>query len=137
MLEPSGPYVEPEWLRKLDNPETPKKGPAKRDIPKTYKEAKTLLNGKSYKQVCHNTRLFTDYDDIGMVYHNTTIVIYHPDGTLTLRNEGHNTVSTKSRFNLVLKARGLMVYSVKGVWWVSGFNGAGIRFTDGMKVGKA
>ena len=62
-----------------------------------------------------NTRLMKRGDDFAVKLHDTDVVIYHADGSITLDTGGWQTVTTKERFNLYSDAQ---VWTVKGTWHI-------------------
>jgi len=71
--------------------------------------------------------------DISVRLYNTDIVTYHPDGSITLRNGGHQTRTTLQRINQLLPP-GLSVFQKKYDWYVL-YRGKGtLPFSDGMRV---
>jgi hypothetical protein len=77
-----------------------------------YDGALAFIQGgksKRTRKVSNNTYLAiidTDgYDAIGLVYHQTTIVAYHRDGTVTIDTGGWHTPTTKARIHDFSPAR--------------------------------
>ena len=91
----------------------------------TYQELDTKLHDKrhkppmpiSKKKVSGNTWLTRSGEDINVLYHQTNILTFRPNGTVTLVTNGWETVTTKQRMNSFL-GKNLGVSSRNGEWWV-------------------
>jgi hypothetical protein len=69
---------------------------------------------KTYRKVASNTRLQRiDDDTIALVLHQTAVVSYHRDGSMTIYGGGWNTVTTKRRIADYSPVR---VSTVNGAW---------------------
>jgi hypothetical protein len=71
-------------------------------MPLTHSEAQRLIqtarNRDAGKPIANNTRLYGEPGgDFRIIFHGTTIVTIHTDGTYTLANGGYNTVTTLAR----------------------------------------
>jgi hypothetical protein len=99
----------------------------------THEEADRFLHTRGRavprKKVANNTWLVRGphttarYDeiadgDISVVLHNTPVVTYHAEGTLSLNTGGWLTVTTKDRINRFTPPN-VRVHSVKGRWMVA------------------
>lgn len=84
---------------------------------RSHAEFDAWLGNKSSRKVSHNTYAERHGDDIGIRLHATTIITYHPDGSVTFNSGGWRTVTTKDRLNNV-GPRWLGVQSADGVWLV-------------------
>jgi len=109
----------------------------------THKELHDLLkrNGKPVpsRKLANNTYAIRDWPhsgDIHIRFHETNIITFGIDGTITLNSGGWLTQVTKERMNRFLPEP-LQVYSVKGRWKVrvSAYDNApGAYFTDGIHL---
>jgi len=80
------------------------------------------------KEISTNTWLRIIGDEVHCVYHYTSVIVFHPDGTLTLNTGGWTTPTTKRRFTSLLSCS-TRLNSYKGIWlW------GVVPFFDGMKV---
>lgn len=79
----------------------------------SYTEADEFLGQRTSKKVGHNTwarrlRVPTETDtpefDIAVRYHETDIVTYHHDGTITVHDGGWATATTVNRINMLTPA---------------------------------
>lgn len=113
------------------------------DIPTTYAEADAMLGNRSGKVVANNTKLERTFcDQIGLTYHDTMIVCWHPNGHIELAANGWRTVTTKDRINRVVRAHGYNVFQKDHVWFVhaqgaavpSGLLSRTEYFVDGVVV---
>jgi len=106
-----------------------------------YQKAETLLakarNPEAGKPIANNTRLYRrDGGNIAVRLHNTDIIIYRPDGAVSLNTGGWYTVTTKARINEYAPG---CVYSDKGTWYYSP-SGArwsasdAVPFQDGITI---
>jgi len=85
----------------------------------SYTEADTVLTGrcKDRRKVANNTWLERrDDGSIGVRLHDTDVVTYHPDESITLNTGGWFTVTTKDRMNTFSP---FGISSVKGEWQVA------------------
>lgn len=73
---------------------------------------------------------------VSVRYHRTDVATLHPDGTVTLRSDGWQTVTTKRRINQAFEFFGISasVYQVKHSWYVARHGTDGVPFVDGMRV---
>lgn len=87
----------------------------------SYQAAKALIDrrasqGHSRAKLHKNVYLEPRSDGkIAVKYHDTDIVIYHPDGKIELDNGGWQTPSTKKNLGTYSP---FYVYQEKGVWYV-------------------
>jgi hypothetical protein len=91
--------------------------------------------GRGKGKIGNNTYIVTNVDGGGgysIVLHRTPIVTYHPDGRITLRSGGFQTVTTKARMNEVLPGD-IRVYQERHDWFVNTPYGT-IPFYDGMVI---
>ena len=72
-------------------------------------------------------------DDIGLRYHDTIVVRWNPDGSISLDSGGWTTATTKSRMNEYLP-NGWMVYQERGVWYLSNRWEATWVYRDGITI---
>jgi hypothetical protein len=106
---------------------------------RSYQQARELLNlrksqGRNYAKLHHNVYLEPRANDyIAVKYHNTDIVVYHPDGKIELHCGGWRTATTKRNINAYSP---FSVWQEKGVWYVNkgpDFDpGTIMEFEDGM-----
>ena len=82
------------------------------------------------KPLAKNVRLIRRGNDCVIRYYQTDVVTYHPDGTLTLRHGGWDTISTRDVINAFSP---VYVEGTKGAWTVT-VNGNRHPFIDGMIV---
>jgi len=71
--------------------------------------------------------------EIALHYYNTDIVLYNPDGSLSLNSGGYRTVTTKQRINWALP-QGWYLYQKDWEWFITQPDGTDIPFLDGMTV---
>jgi len=68
---------------------------------RSYEDAKSLFKKARFPQrgkpLENNTRLFRRGEDYAVRLYSTDVVTYHPDGTLTVRTGGWDTVTTADR----------------------------------------
>src|SRR5260221_7675367 len=82
------------------------------------------------KPIDRNTRLMLRGTSVAVRLHNTDIVTYAENGTVTLNTGGWKTVTTKVRIN---DYSPFSVWSRKGCWFVN-INGKEFVFSDGMSI---
>ena len=95
-----------------------------------YWKAQTILGSRDTRNVCNNTRLIKDDQDIHVELHNTRIITYHPDESVTLRTGGWRTVTTKARIS---EYSDVNLCSESGSWMVR-MRDAYYQFEDSMTV---
>jgi len=85
---------------------------------KSYQAADERLTGRTpmRRKIGNNTWLKRRGDDIAVRLHDTDVVVYHPDGSITLDTGGWFTVTTKARMN---EHSPFGVSSVRGEWQVA------------------
>jgi len=107
-----------------------------------YESAVRYLRGKEARTIGHNTSIVTSWGPphpcgkqaIGVLYHSTVVLWWHPDGTLELWTGGWETSTTKQRLNAFLP-NPYRVYAKNGDWRLWDFeNGLDYTFHDGMRV---
>jgi hypothetical protein len=81
----------------------------------------------------NNTRVNRRGEDIAVTLHDTDVVTYHTDGSVTLDSGGWLTVTTKDRMNRYLGDRG-RVYSDRGKWFIYQCGDKVARFFDGITI---
>lgn len=95
----------------------------------TYQEAKTLIDlrasqGRDRAKLHKNIYLEPRPDGkIAVKYHDTDIVVYHPNGKIELHTGGWRTASTKANLN---QYSPFQVWQSKGIWYIH----TGGPFTD-------
>ena len=107
------------------------------NIPRSYNEAHLLLADRAERNIKgkRNTRLVRDGKDIHLRYHSTSVVTFHNDGSLTLRNGGWQSKTTKSRINDALGSYG-HVFQRNWNWFISILNCREVSFESGMRISK-
>ena len=65
----------------------------------TYKEAAEVLKDRDSLKVAHNTYLERIDDALALRYHNTHIIYYHPDHSITIDCDDWLTSTTKQRLD--------------------------------------
>lgn len=66
----------------------------------SYWSVQTKLGNRDSRKVQHNTYLQRRPDgDIALRYHNTDILTWHPDNTVTYQTNGWRTATTKTRMS--------------------------------------
>lgn len=101
-------------------------------FPTTYAAHDATLTGRcsQSRKVANNTYLHRcDNGDIAVRLHNTDVVTFHADGTITLSTGGWFTVTTKARINDYLPG-GVRLSSTKGRWFLT-YTGHSEYGTDG------
>jgi hypothetical protein len=98
----------------------------------TYNEAKAIYDRcrdktKGARLDGRSTRLVQHVDGFGILYHNTSVVVIHPNNTYTLNTGGYFTKTTKERINLYSPAS---LSQRKYIWYL----GEGTAYSDGMRV---
>lgn len=74
-------------------------------LPRSYAEATAYLGRKLTLKLGHNTKLQRiDTLTVAIVYHATSIVTLHADGTVKIDNGGWPTRTTHARINAALQA---------------------------------
>lgn len=104
------------------------------DIPIDYNQADYIMSRRN-KFTLKNKRstyLRRINDTIEMVYHNTPVVTYHPDNTISLNSGGYHTVTTKARMNSALGNKGYVFQ--KNHKWYFHANGFSHSFIDGIRI---
>lgn len=114
--------------------------------PHCYEDCAALLNTARDitrgKPIANNTRIFprtnaSGNSDMAIRLHNTDVLTFHTDGTMTLDSGGWRTVTTKERLNRYLPT-GLNVWSDRGTWKL--YSGdypdrrVAAEFFDGMRI---
>jgi hypothetical protein len=95
---------------------------------KTYKEAADYLGKKVSRPLENNTRIERrDESTIAVKLHDTDIVKYHADGSITVTSGGWHTLTTKDRIN---KYAGLRIWQANSVWYIN----QNLIFTDNGKI---
>lgn len=76
------------------------------------------LAGYVGRKLAHNTRVESDPDgSVGVRFHSTRILTFHPGETFTVNTGGHRTVTTKQRLNALLPT-GYQVFQKAYVWHI-------------------
>ena len=88
------------------------------------------LAGYVGRKLAHNTYVEQDGDgSIGVRFHATRILTFHPDGSFTVNTGGYHTVTTKQRLN-ALMPNGYRIFSERYAWKISTPEGI-FDFEDG------
>jgi hypothetical protein len=103
-----------------------------------YQSANEKLTGRCHdsRKLCNNTYLRRDYshrngeNDLAVRLHSTDVVVFHPNGSVTLNTGGYNTVTTKDTINCYSPCR---VWSERGQMFV-GVNGKSYPFDRTVTV---
>lgn len=83
---------------------------------KSFTEAVEKLGTRNSRKLANNTYLEKQPDGtIAVRLHSTNVVIYSPDGTITLNSGGWRTPTTKDRINTYSP---LLVSQERGIWYV-------------------
>jgi hypothetical protein len=70
------------------------------------------------RKLAHKTYIEQgDEARIGVRFHSTRILTFHPEGTFTVNTGGYRTVTTKQRLNALLP-KGYRIYSERYVWMI-------------------
>lgn len=90
-----------------------------------YDEAKALLKTARVqargKKINHHTYIVpADNEAVAVRLHETNIVTFAPDGTITLNSGGWRTATTKERMNDALRDHGVQITASNGMWYVGG-----------------
>lgn len=107
----------------------------------TYKDLDAKLQGrcKMRRKLGNNTYAvrrtgaYVQTSSIDILYHNTYILSFHPNGDITVDIGRWFTVTTKQRLNQFLPAP-YRVWSLKGQWMIYGYNGPSAVFANGMVI---
>jgi hypothetical protein len=86
----------------------------------SYKDAKDQLGTRKTRKLANNTYLVpvTIPEAIAVRLHQTYIVMYKKNGDITLNSGGWRTMTTRSRFDVLLPD-GWRVWADKGEWYLS------------------
>ena len=105
------------------------------NIPRSYNEALSIIGNKSERNFRgkRSTRLILDEESIHLRYHYTNVVTFHRDGSVTLRNGGWQSKTTKDRINEALRGYG-QVFQKNWEWYLCLKDCRTIPFENGMKV---
>lgn len=86
-----------------------------------YESAISKLTGRNreWRKLGNNTYLLRDADGstLHVRLHNTNIMTFRPDGSVTLHSGGWRTVTTKARMNEYLSGWGIS--QERGQWYVT------------------
>jgi hypothetical protein len=102
--------------------------------PKNFVEAAEILQGRESIRLGNNTHLENFHLGIAVRLHNTRIVVFHEDGSVTLHTGGYRTVTTKDRINEFITGR---VYQKDYEWFYSVNGKEPVRFEEGIEVRRA
>ena len=88
------------------------------------------LSGHQSRRLAHNTYAELDPDgSVGVRFHTTRILTFHPADTFTVSSGGWRTVTTKQRLNALLPA-GYRIHSNRFAWYITTPEGV-FPFEDG------
>lgn len=93
-----------------------------------YVMAKQELRGRDSHKVGNNTYLKRRGNDIALLYHNTDVITWKPNGDIILDSGGWHTPSTKNRINWY----GNLIYQHKYQWLLCGTTDS--EFYDGIVI---
>ena len=65
----------------------------------SFSEAKDYLKGKEFRKIAHETDVISFDESIGVRYHNTNVVEFHKNGSITLKTNNWITPTTKRRID--------------------------------------
>ena len=100
-------------------------------FPKTYAKCEQFLDGRPGRTVqgIKSTGIEKNRDGtISILYHGTSVVLHHPDGTTTVNTGGWSTTTTKKRINDFCHAT---VWQKDGVWYIQTSGTDAVQFKDG------
>jgi hypothetical protein len=86
----------------------------------SYEDIDAKLQGRCRlsRKEANNTYLHRhDNGDFALRFHNTDIILWHPDSTMQLFSGGWKTITTKERINRYLP-RGIVLLQNQGVWYL-------------------
>lgn len=83
-------------------------------IPTTYAEAAAYL-GKAYQRIINGNTVISRYSNetIALTYHDTDVVRYHEDRTISFSLQGWHTVTTVRRVNAALRRTPWSIHGLK------------------------
>jgi mannose-6-phosphate isomerase-like protein (cupin superfamily) len=90
----------------------------------THAEMKRILTQPHRRtnslQVAHNTTAYysPESDCIHVLFHDTMIAVFYPDGSVLVSTGGHRTKTTKVRLNAFIPQQ-FTIYQDKDIWYVS------------------
>jgi hypothetical protein len=97
-----------------------------------FTQANERLGNRSSHKIGNHTYLRRrEGGDITVKLHDTDVVTFHPDNSVSLNSSGWRTVTTKDRINCYSPWR---VYSEKGVWYCSRPPWSTVAFADGIRL---
>lgn len=88
-------------------------------VPASYDEAEEFLDGRDSRRIGSNTWIESYHGAYALRLHDTRVVLYNDDGSLTLRSGGWQTSTTKDRLSQVLRRRDLTIFQERGQWYVA------------------
>lgn len=112
-------------------------------IPQSHGDCKRFLNGKGYRRIGHNTSVEELHGDrYGVRLHSTFVVVFEPDGKVTLNSAGWKTVTTQDRINQIIRPMGFVISQKNYEWRLLPWGGSElgwdhvdyIPFEDGMSL---
>ena len=99
---------------------------------RTKKDILSFLDKESFKKarkIDNNTfQYFNSNNEKVIRLHDTDIIVFNNDGSITLNSGGWQTVTTKDRMN---KFTSLNIYQEKSIWYVID-NGNTVPYKDGI-----
>lgn len=108
-------------------------GRNRRVILKSYKDAEKVLAGKDAIKLGNNTKLIRRTSEIEVCHFSTAVVSFYPNGSISLDNDGYQSLTTKKRLNLYSP---FIVEQTKGIWYVHTNTGV-YRFARHMHFDKS
>jgi len=96
----------------------------------TYQELNSQLQGRNQesKKYANNTYIQRRGENIAMLYHDTDVVTWYPDGDVILDSGGWHTITTKERINWAIEPEYRLTQQDR-IWRVNG-----ARYQDGMVI---
>ena len=99
----------------------------------SYQDLIEYLGRKTERPVARATRVRREGDKLIIRLHNTDIMVYTPDGCVSLYMGPWNTVTTRDRINSMLPML-WRVYTEQGIAYLQHNNTGSYPFKDGIKL---
>ena len=89
-----------------------------------YTELDAKMQGRNHesRKYENNTYWKRRGDNIAMLYHETDVAIFKPNGDIELQSGGWHTSTTKERMNWALASSPFTIVQDKGIWFVHNKN---------------
>lgn len=101
----------------------------------TFAKIHLFLAGRHNRKVATATTACSTGKSAFVIYHSTNVIQSNGE-TITLRNGGWMTATTKKRINQFLPD-GWHLYQQKHAWFLSSPSGEVLNFEDGMQIAEA